>query len=99
MNRLKAMLFAAFLVISGSAFAQTAQQAAPAKSATAKSKGVKTKADGTPDKRFSENQKLKADGTPDKRFSGNKNLKKDGTPDKRFKSAKADSLKTIKKKK
>jgi hypothetical protein len=36
----------------------------------------------------SENTKTKADGTPDKRYKENKNLKKDGTPDKRFKENK-----------
>lgn len=30
------------------------------------------KKDGTPDKRYKENQKLKKDGTPDKRFKENK---------------------------
>jgi len=30
------------------------------------------KKDGTPDKRFKENQKLKKDGTPDKRYKENK---------------------------
>lgn len=33
---------------------------------------VKTKADGTPDRRYKENKKLKADGTPDKRYKENK---------------------------
>ena len=33
---------------------------------------VKTKADGTSDKRYKENKKLKADGTPDKRYKENK---------------------------
>ncbi len=32
---------------------------------------AKTKADGTPDKRYKENKKLKKDGTPDKRFKDN----------------------------
>ena len=41
--------------------------------AEAKSNGAaKTKADGTPDKRYKENKKLKADGTPDKRYKENK---------------------------
>jgi hypothetical protein len=30
------------------------------------------KKDGTPDKRYKENQKLKKDGTPDKRYKENK---------------------------
>lgn len=30
--------------------------------------------------------KLKKDGTPDKRFKENQNLKKDGTPDRRYKA-------------
>ena len=94
MNKMKALLFAAFMIIAGASFAQ---QATPAQK-TEKAAGVKTKKDGTPDKRFAENQKLKKDGTPDKRYSENKNLKKDGTPDKRFKTAKADSLKAAKKK-
>jgi hypothetical protein len=33
---------------------------------------VKTKKDGTPDKRYKENKKLKKDGTPDKRYKENK---------------------------
>lgn len=33
---------------------------------------VKLKKDGTPDKRYKENQKLKKDGTPDKRYKQNK---------------------------
>ncbi len=41
--------------------------------AVAVSKGnTKTKADGTPDKRYKENKKLKKDGTPDKRYKDNK---------------------------
>ncbi|MBL0047823.1 MAG: hypothetical protein IPP32_06985 [Bacteroidetes bacterium] len=41
--------------------------------AVAVSKGnTKTKADGTPDKRYKENKKLKKDGTPDKRYKENK---------------------------
>ena len=36
----------------------------------------KTKKDGTPDRRYKENQKLKKDGTPDKRFKENKAEKK-----------------------
>lgn len=35
-------------------------------------KVIKTKKDGTPDKRFKENKKLKKDGTPDKRFKEHK---------------------------
>ena len=100
MKKLKALMIAVFFLTIGNTFAQTTQPATstaqPAKS-TAK-KEIKTKADGTPDKRYSGNEKLKADGTPDKRYSENKNLKKDGTPDKRFKTAKADSIKTAKKK-
>lgn len=34
---------------------------------------------------------LKKDGTPDKRYKENQNLKKDGTPDKRFKENKTDN--------
>lgn len=118
MKKLRLFFVAAFLIIAGNSFAQTAQPAAtPIAKKEVKAKpipaGVKTKADGTPDKRYSENQKLKADGTPDKRysenqklkadgtpdkrFSDNKNLKKDGTPDKRFK-AKTDTKKPEKKK-
>lgn len=33
---------------------------------------TKLKKDGTPDKRYKENQKLKKDGTPDKRYKVNK---------------------------
>ncbi|WP_221395254.1 hypothetical protein [Dyadobacter sp. NIV53] len=96
MKKLKALLIAVFFLTVGNSFAQTTQPATSA--AKSAKKEIKTKADGTPDKRYSENQKLKADGTPDKRYSENKNLKKDGTPDKRFKTAKADSIKTAKKK-
>ena len=94
MKKLKALFIATFFLVAGSTFAQTTTPVTtPAK------KEVKVKKDGTPDKRYTENQKLKKDGTPDKRFNENKNLKKDGTPDKRYKTAKADSLKTVKKKK
>jgi hypothetical protein len=94
MKKLKAFMIAALLMVAGGTFAQTATPATtPAK------KEIKTKKDGTPDKRYSENQKLKKDGTPDRRYNENKNLKKDGTPDKRFKTSKADSLKAAKKKK
>jgi hypothetical protein len=55
------------------------QATAPAKAqAPAKSKlpsvtpVTKTKKDGTPDRRYKENQKLKKDGTPDKRYKENK---------------------------
>lgn len=55
------------------------QSTAPAKAeAPAKSKlpsvtpVAKTKKDGTPDRRYKENQKLKKDGTPDKRYKENK---------------------------
>jgi len=33
---------------------------------------VKLKKDGTPDRRFKENQNLKKDGTPDRRYKANK---------------------------
>lgn len=36
------------------------------------STSVKLKKDGTPDKRYKENQRLKKDGTPDKRYKDNK---------------------------
>lgn len=63
-----------------------AQQAVPATKTAVKqtTKTVKTvkpeaakpaakmKKDGTPDKRYKENQKLKKDGTPDKRYKVNK---------------------------
>jgi biopolymer transport protein ExbD len=106
MKNLKALILLAFLTLTVPAIAQTT----PAKPGTTKTTvatkqtgkdkttiTVKTKADGTPDKRYAENKKLKADGTPDKRYSENKNLKKDGTPDKRYKANKADSLKSAKK--
>jgi hypothetical protein len=100
MKKLKALMIAALFLIAGNTFAQTAQ---PAAKQDAKAKAtpaeVKTKKDGTPDKRYAENQKLKKDGTPDKRYSENKHLKKDGTPDKRFKAKSADTLKTAKPKK
>ena len=79
----------AFLALTAPTIAQTTVQD---KDKTA----VKTKKDGTPDKRYAENKKLKKDGTPDKRYSENKNLKKDGTPDKRYNSNKADSTKAKK---
>lgn len=44
--------------------AKTAKTQAPAKSNTA----IKTKKDGTPDKRYKANKQLKKDGTPDKRY-------------------------------
>jgi hypothetical protein len=37
---------------------------------------TKTKKDGTPDRRYKENQKLKNDGTPDKRYKENKGAEK-----------------------
>lgn len=43
---------------------KTAKTQAPAKSNTA----IKTKKDGTPDKRYTANKQLKKDGTPDKRY-------------------------------
>jgi hypothetical protein len=88
MKNLKALILLAFLTCTAPVIAQTVQE----KDKTA----VKTKADGTPDKRYAENKKLKKDGTPDKRYSENKNLKKDGTPDKRYKTSKADSAKAKK---
>ncbi len=107
MKNLKLILALAFLTLTTPMFAQTAAQEKPTNKTTVATKQtgkdktsitVKTKKDGTPDKRYSENQKLKKDGTPDKRYSENKNLKKDGTPDKRYKTNKsADSLKSAKK--
>ncbi|MGV4414981.1 hypothetical protein [Chryseobacterium sp. T1] len=47
-------------------------KAVDAKAAPTKSDAVKLKKDGTPDKRYKENQKLKKDGTPDKRYKQNK---------------------------
>lgn len=43
-----------------------------AKATPTKANDVKLKKDGTPDKRYKENQKLKKDGTPDKRYKENK---------------------------
>jgi hypothetical protein len=40
-----------------------------------KAAAPKTKKDGTPDRRFKENQKLKKDGTPDMRYKQNKDKK------------------------
>ncbi|MHA4741646.1 hypothetical protein [Dyadobacter sp. MSC1_007] len=94
MKNLKVWMLLAFLTVTAPLFAQTT----PAKAEKDKTTEVKTKKDGTPDKRYAENKKLKKDGTPDKRYSENKNLKKDGTPDKRYKSNKADTTKTAKKK-
>ena len=81
MKNLKALLMLAFLAVTAPIFAQATQEKAKTE--------VKTKKDGTPDKRYAENKKLKKDGTPDKRYNENKNLKKDGTPDKRYKTSKA----------
>jgi hypothetical protein len=93
MKKLKALALLAFLTVTAPLIAQT-----PAQTEKNKTSATKLKADGTPDKRYSDNKKLKADGTPDKRYKENKNLKKDGTPDKRFKSNKsADSVKAGKK--
>ncbi|CAG5067900.1 hypothetical protein DYBT9623_00627 [Dyadobacter sp. CECT 9623] len=90
MKNLKALVMLAFLAVTAPVIAQTTQDKAQTE--------LKTKKDGTPDKRYAENKKLKKDGTPDKRYNENKNLKKDGTPDKRFKTSKsADSLKAGKK--
>jgi hypothetical protein len=118
MKLFRLLVVSAFLFIAGDNYAQTAQPATattPKKEVKTKpanpalktkadgtpdkrySENQKLKADGTPDKRYSENKKLKADGTPDKRYSENKNLKKDGTPDKRFKT-KSDTTKAGKKK-
>ena len=107
MKQFRLLLIAAFFIIAGNSFAQTAQPATPGKATVVKkemktrktvtSTSVKTKSDGTPDKRYAENKKLKADGTPDKRYSENKNLKKDGTPDKRYR-VKHDSIRVVKKK-
>ena len=105
MKNLRALMLLAFFAVTAPVFAQTATPAKPATTKTTvstKQTGndktiIKVKADGTPDKRYSDNKKLKADGTPDKRYNENKNLKKDGTPDKRYKTNKADSLKAAKK--
>jgi len=76
-------LLAAMSLALGLGFA-TAQQTAPAAphhqtAKTVKAPEAKTakpaakmKKDGTPDKRYKENQKLKKDGTPDKRYKENK---------------------------
>ena len=75
----------AMSIVLGLGFA-TAQQAVPATKSTvqkttktvkaakptAAKPAVKLKKDGTPDKRYKENQKLKKDGTPDKRYKTNK---------------------------
>ncbi|MCU7617807.1 hypothetical protein NZ698_11410 [Chryseobacterium sp. PBS4-4] len=50
---------------------QTTKTVKAAKPEAAKP-AAKLKKDGTPDKRFKENQKLKKDGTPDKRYKVNK---------------------------
>ncbi len=39
---------------------------------TVSNTAIKLKKDGTPDKRYKENQRLKKDGTPDKRYKVNK---------------------------
>ena len=49
-----------------------AATATTAKPASTGAPAVKMKKDGTPDKRYKENQKLKKDGTPDKRYKVNK---------------------------
>ena len=99
MKKLAGIIMLMFLVMTGTAYAQTATPATKAASTKKKAdQEVKAaKSDAKADAQ-STGAKLKKDGTPDKRYAENKNLKKDGTPDKRFKTAKADSLKTAKKK-
>ena len=98
MKKLAGIVMLMFLVMTGTAFAQTATQAT--KAATTKKKAdqeVKAaKSEAKADAQAT-GAKLKKDGTPDKRYAENKNLKKDGTPDKRFKANKKDSLKAGKK--
>jgi hypothetical protein len=48
------------------------KRAKPAESNGAQQTKPMMKKDGTPDKRYKENQNLKKDGTPDKRFKENK---------------------------
>ncbi|KQT15542.1 hypothetical protein ASG31_14880 [Chryseobacterium sp. Leaf404] len=81
---MKKLITAVFLII-GLGIAQAQQVAPVTKAAPKTTKTVKTveakpsakpaaklKKDGTPDRRYKENQKLKKDGTPDKRFKVNK---------------------------
>lgn len=74
---MKNLIYAFLLIFSFSSVqaqqVQTTSKKAPAtaKQAT-KVSGIKTKKDGTPDKRYKVNKKLKKDGTPDKRFKENK---------------------------
>jgi Flp pilus assembly protein TadB len=77
-------VFLAVLAILGFAFTTSAQQGTPKKAQkTEKTVVVKTtetktvlKKDGTPDKRYKQNEKtkvvLKKDGTPDKRYNNKK---------------------------
>jgi hypothetical protein len=89
MKNLKALMVALFLVLSGTAFAQTAQPATPTVKTTVTKKKTDKPGDVTKvNVKTAPGAKLKKDGTLDKRYSENKNLKKDGTPDKRFKAHK-----------
>ncbi|MCF6133131.1 hypothetical protein [Flavobacterium wongokense] len=93
---MRKLLFAviALLGLTLSVNAQDKSKKAAAKPATETKAPLKK--DGTPDKRYKENQApkapLKKDGTPDKRYKENKApkapVKKDGTPDKRYKENK-----------
>lgn len=98
MKNLKAIMMVLLLVISGTAFAQTAQPATPAAKATAAKKKTDKEVKVEVKTAEATGVKMKKDGTPDKRFAENKNLKKDGTPDKRYKEHKSkDTLKAVKK--
>ncbi len=70
-------MFAALIILSTAAFAQTATPQTKAKPAATTQKTPVVKKDGTPDKRYKENKvqpavKTKKDGTPDKRYKENK---------------------------
>ncbi len=74
---MKNLIYALLLIFSFS-FVQaqqtqtTSKKASPTTKQVTKLSRVKTKKDGTPDKRYKVNKKLKKDGTPDKRFKENK---------------------------
>ncbi len=86
--------FLAILVMASFSFAQNTKPATKKtekKAATTKMAGPKMKKDGTPDKRYKENNgpKLKKDGTPDMRYKENKAAKKDAKPMKKANTAPA----------
>ena len=77
MKTITSLLFVLLFAIA-STQAQTSKPADAAKTTKETKVHSKTKADGTPDKRYKENKETsdgpkKKDGTPDKRYKKNKN--------------------------